>query len=810
MSKILSFIEHSTIKVAKVRDLEKKVISEKDREYLLKVEFQKKRVFKLKNGEFRTLSIVGSVALKDGLTIEILPKLLKDSLNDLNIVDYRKEFIKLLRISENRAIFGDSRNSRTLRGELPISSYIIELFSESLLKELQKGGYMDYYEVLEDSSTIRGRIDMNRTIQRHNFDRSKLVVSYRKRGANSKLMRIFKSLSELLLSDKDTPYRAKKSFAETVSILKDVSSCRLRIVDFKDISFNRLNSNFKTLFYQAEMIFGRYMPFSADINSSPFWSILFDMDTLFEDLTANLFRKSAIEIGEQESFQIYENIKIRPDITVYSDGVMRSVIDAKYKIFKNRPSREDMHQLITYISTLNLKNGYFIYPTFEDREVIVLEPKIGGGTIRIIFLNIGTGIDRLVKDFYFYLIGNEINIGFNSYEYKKELSLFELIEYGYINLAKSFIERSSREYLNLQNSKGETVLMLSLYYEQTEIVELLIKKGADIFIKDFQGDTAIIYAIGNNRQKETELLALETNYNSELLPKLLSSKLDLSKIEFSNCDPSFIGCEIEIEILKDEPNFKNIEDILKRGVELKEQLITIYNSYMEFEEDEDIDEKIWIQKNNKNVLELAELLLKYGAYPNEILFESAESGHYEIVELLLKYNANPFIGKYNLYKIAENKKTKEVLKKYDAHLNPSKKDDIGRIFLNAVYRGNHNIVNYLIDIYKIDLNTKNIFGETALDIAIERNHTEIVELLRKAMKKLTLKEIAVEILKEDTNSLLSATQIWEKGKHLYSGKGKTPERTIHSDLSRSIKNNENIFYREKISENYHYGLVSNR
>jgi tetratricopeptide (TPR) repeat protein len=63
--------------------------------------------------------------------------------------------------------------------------------------------------------------------------------------------------------------------------------------------------------------------------------------------------------------------------------------------------------------------------------------------------------------------------------------------------------------------------------------------------------------------------------------------------------------------------------------------------------------------------------------------------------------------------------------------------------------------------------------------------------------------MAIQILQKE-NREMKVSEIWELGKHLYSGNGKTPENTLNAILGQE----ENIFYR--VGSPFKYGLIKNR
>jgi len=108
MKNTLIITEHEEIKVATIRDIGKRIISKEDKELLFSI------IHKDKNGEERYVfsrkgkngiksnSMVGSISIKNGLIIEILPKFAKGDLTEENIKRYRETLIGMIRVSREK------------------------------------------------------------------------------------------------------------------------------------------------------------------------------------------------------------------------------------------------------------------------------------------------------------------------------------------------------------------------------------------------------------------------------------------------------------------------------------------------------------------------------------------------------------------------------------------------------------------------------------------------------------------------------------------------------------------------------------
>ena len=426
MAQPLIIVEHEEIRVADKRDVFKKIISKKDKEELFSIihtdRFNKERyVFSRKGRDgIKANSIVGSISLKSGLIIEILPKFAKNDLTDETIIQYRKTLLRIIQVSnEKNFISSTLQSSKISVGEMPLIRYMIELFSESLLLSLRNGMVTTYNKRVENSSYIRGNVLLTKTIQNNLIDKSKVYISYNKHSLNNLLMQIFKTLAQLLLNDTNLSYRAKQYLYEAYTLLDNVETIPLKQHHFDKVIFNRLNEKYEILFRQAEFIFNQYMPFTSNINSTPFWAILFNMNYLFEKFCAFLFRKSNIDIEEQSIADCFQSgnkmISAKPDFSIKSQVDNREniiVVDAKWKLLHKKLyglKTQDFWQLFSYMNLINHSkeiHGYFIVPknSNEFDDEIVFEPIIEGNkSITILSIDFSLEFEEILEKYQFKL-----------------------------------------------------------------------------------------------------------------------------------------------------------------------------------------------------------------------------------------------------------------------------------------------------------------------------------------------------------------------------------------------------------------------
>jgi len=421
MSNTLTITEHQKIKIADSRNLKNQIISKRDGKLLLEITHKTRvgktiKVFSTDGKTIKANSIVGSISLKSGLIIEILPKFAKGNLEELSIKKHRKILLNMIRVSkEKNFISSTTQSSKISVGEMPLIRYMIELFSESLLVTLRNSTFSHYTKSIENSSYIKGNLLISKTIQNNIFDKSKVYVAYNKHSMNNLLMQIFRTLSKILLNDTNLSYRAKQNLYEVFLLLDNVQIINLKQHNFTKITFNRLNNKFEDLFRQAEFIFNQYMPFSSNINSTPFWAILFNMDYLFEKFCAYLFKKSNISFKAQNRIKVFTNkrktLAIKPDFIIENCVVA----DAKWKLINKKTlyglNAQNFWQLFSYMNLVSEEemHGYFIVPkNSSELDDEILFERQGNKSITILSIDFSLKFEEILEKYKFKIVDNRL------------------------------------------------------------------------------------------------------------------------------------------------------------------------------------------------------------------------------------------------------------------------------------------------------------------------------------------------------------------------------------------------------------------
>ena len=194
------------------------------------------------------------------------------------------------------------------------------------------------------------------------------------------------------------------------------------------------------------------MPFTSNINSSPFWAILFDMNYLFEKFNAYLFRESDIEFQEQSIIDCFKNknfiVSAKPDYIINNKNI---VADAKWKLLDEDTTlyglnAQNFWQLFSYMNLISDEeiNGYFIVPKNNDEldNEIVFEPlKQGNKSITILSIDFSLEFDKILENHQFKIKNNQL---FFDMSLEKEKILLNMKE-EFLQLRKRFLE--NKKYL---------------------------------------------------------------------------------------------------------------------------------------------------------------------------------------------------------------------------------------------------------------------------------------------------------------------------------------------------------------------------
>ncbi len=378
-NKTITFFEHER---KTFKDLEQLGLSKKDRNKLIKLN-RKLKIFKVEYDTIKAKQFVGALKINN-TTIQILPKIYKNERNEeqkqkeaLTNLLYMLSYTKRLKIKENFANLSKNND---------LFEIYIYLFAKNLLREIENGIYKNYNKKEENLTYLKGKLHTTKQIKHNYINKHKLYCKYAEFSENNLMNKIFKYIVELLKNITNNP-KNKKLLSDLSFILSDIDYKTITINDFEKVKFNRMNERFKPYIEMAKMFI---LNESINLNSKDLktFSLIFNMDYLFEEFIGTILKKYCDEIFNSECIihlqhsGLYlltdENnnntFRLKPDIVVYNSNDANKpflIIDTKYKNLiddktKNyNINQSDTYQMFAYLKKYNCKTGILLYPKYE-------------------------------------------------------------------------------------------------------------------------------------------------------------------------------------------------------------------------------------------------------------------------------------------------------------------------------------------------------------------------------------------------------------------------------------------------------------
>ena len=142
---------------------------------------------------------------------------------------------------------------------------------------------------------------------------------------------------------------------------------------FERRHYHRLNEDYR-LIHSLCRLFLDASSISETPGEIPFRGFRLDMNELFERFVTEAFRRAArgtsFSILAQKAFSLSEqssdfSVTIIPDVTIFGQGTVVSIVDAKYKRTDSGFANHDFYQVLAYGTALNCPHTYLFFPTSE-------------------------------------------------------------------------------------------------------------------------------------------------------------------------------------------------------------------------------------------------------------------------------------------------------------------------------------------------------------------------------------------------------------------------------------------------------------
>ena len=386
--RIFTFREFQKIKNKKIYSKLKKYIYDNNLE-------DRYEFFKITKDSIVPQNFVGTIPLND-IQIEILPKI---PLVENDIV---AEKIRFLEILQNISYFKEKffNNSKIAITDTSILEIFINLFIKEVEEIIEKGLLYNYIDRNENINVFKGKLDINNHIKYNFSHKEKFFMKFDEFSISSLENSIIKltiqKLKKISVNSKNKDNLNKISHHfENVRVLSN------SIESLKYITFDRTNSYYKNAIQYAKIFLNNQSSSIFTTANGEVATILFPMETIFENYIANklinivkekFYNELTVKV-QDDSCSVFSNVtlnnteidnmfKVKPDIVIKNKNTKEIfILDTKWKILdkldsKFKISTDDIYQMLSYVKIYNdryknshtCEKAYLIYPASNRRE----------------------------------------------------------------------------------------------------------------------------------------------------------------------------------------------------------------------------------------------------------------------------------------------------------------------------------------------------------------------------------------------------------------------------------------------------------
>ncbi|MBP5286479.1 MAG: hypothetical protein J6Z08_01110 [Elusimicrobiales bacterium] len=315
-------------------------------------------------------------------------------------------------------------------GKDGIFNLMLFLFPYMLKKAMRQGIFRTYRTFRRNDANIKGTIDISRHIRMNIPFAGNVAYSSRERTADNPVIQLIRHTIEEIKSG---------TFGKNILNCDDDMRRNVSMIVEATPSYNRMarekviRQNIRPFSHPYYTDYGplrklclailRHKKISfSQSDKDEVYGILFDGAWLWEEYLDTVLNKCGFthaknKTGENgisvysgnprypDFYKVKSGMEFNKDYKCYEDCSENFVLDAKYKalnkkdddIIKASFSRDDLHQLITYMYILPAKKGALIYPfSSEDKKIGISEQKTLYGYGGQIF-TIGVPISKVDK-----------------------------------------------------------------------------------------------------------------------------------------------------------------------------------------------------------------------------------------------------------------------------------------------------------------------------------------------------------------------------------------------------------------------------
>lgn len=351
---------------------------------------------------------VGVIAMKDGITLEILPKTY-DSSGDENQQERARalllDMLRTLRLPPYKSLHAAHLDAE----KMTLFEIFISMFVKEVFRIVKQGLGHTYEAVEENLRFFRGKMKFSRQISLNYLHRERCFAEHDEFTVNRPENRILKT-TLLRLYACSLSSRNRTDIKTLLRHFSDIEPSPDAAADFALFTPDRNMKGYADALAWCRIFLAgeSFTPFSG---AEVALALLFPMDTLFESYVSALLKKhlpaDKYKVSLQKSSRFLfdtpgKAFSLRPDIMVtrISDNAV-FVLDTKWKrLDAEKPhcgvSQGDMYQMFVYQKKYDARKVLLLYPATESTPSESVRFTSADGTwVQLQFLDLSRMQDSL-------------------------------------------------------------------------------------------------------------------------------------------------------------------------------------------------------------------------------------------------------------------------------------------------------------------------------------------------------------------------------------------------------------------------------
>lgn len=345
---------------------------------------------------------VGIITMKDGTTIEILPKIYSEIDDDEQGLRTKKLLIDMLKTLRDTP-YKTLQTSNVNIEKMNIFEIFIRMFIDEVFFIVKRGLKCSYESIEENATFFKGKMKFSQQIKYNHSHKERNFVEYDAFTVNRPENRLLKA-TLLYLYKHSTSYKNRNDIKILLNSFGEIEASVDYKTDFSKYIPDRNMKDYSTaLLWSKVFLTGK--SFTSFAGSEVAVALLFPMETLFESYIAALLKKELgikgyLVSAQDRKYHLFDEpdkkFLMKPDIVI-TNKVNKSifVMDTKWKVLSDSKhnygiSQADMYQMYAYQKKYSAINVTLLYPKTEnvagDQNIEFTSDD--GVTVRIKFIDL--------------------------------------------------------------------------------------------------------------------------------------------------------------------------------------------------------------------------------------------------------------------------------------------------------------------------------------------------------------------------------------------------------------------------------------